>query len=378
MNFYGVIICLGNNMKIKKISKNALRFLGLKMCRRFRLAPNSIPFLFLWVTNQCNLQCKMCDQWKIKKINNKSFSGELSTEEWLSVIDSAAKMHTLSINVTGGEPLLRPDIFQILERIHKKGMSSHLCTNGTLLNKATVEKLMHSSPTSISVSTDSHEAKIHNELRGKDCFYDAVSGLKLLKESIPKTKIGINHLICKKNFQDMSKMIPFAERLGADRLNIELIHTNLQHKNKPLESFKGLLFSKGDMPQLRLEVTEFMRAISKTNLKTLSKTYVDGIPRVFNGNNSMLPCYAGYVSCAIDPFGRVSPCEDVNGTESVRDKPLEDIWRVSSFQKLRKEVRTCTSNCWDTTHTELNIRCSMKGMVQEFGQILKDAKYYLK
>ena len=377
MNFYGVIICLGNNMKIKKISKNALRFLGLKMCRRFRLAPNSIPFLFLWVTNQCNLQCKMCDQWKIKNINNGSLSEELSTEEWFSVIDSAAKMHTLIINVTGGEPLFRPDIFKILERIHKKGMKSHLCTNGTLLNKATVEKLMHSPPTSISVSIDSHEAKIHNELRGEDCFYDTVSGLKLLKEKMPRTKIGINHLICKKNFKSISKMVPFAESLGVDRLNIELVHTNLQHKNKPLESFKGFLFSKGDVPKLKSEIKKFINVISKTNLKTISKTYIDGIPKILNGNNNVLPCYAGYVSCVIDPFGRVSPCEDFDGIGNVRGKPLEDIWRSSSFQKLRKEVRACTSNCWDTTHTELNIRCSMKCIVQEFGQILNDMDYYL-
>lgn len=51
-------------MEIKKISKNALQFLNIKRCRKLGLAPNGIPFLFLWVTNKCNLQCKMCDQWK--------------------------------------------------------------------------------------------------------------------------------------------------------------------------------------------------------------------------------------------------------------------------------------------------------------------------
>ena len=361
-------------MKINNIFKNALYFLDIKRCRRLSLAPNSIPFLFLWVTNQCNLQCKMCDQWKM---HNKNFPKELSTEEWFSAIDSAAKMNTLSISVTGGEPLLRPDIFQILESIHKKGISSHLCTNGALLNKAMVEKLMHSPPTSISISIYSQEAKIHNELRGNDCFNTAIRGLKLLKEKLPKTKIGINHLICKKNFKNMDQMVPFAESLGVDRLNIELIHTNLQHKNKPLGSFKGLLFSKEDMPQLRSEITKFMMAISKTNLKTLSKTYIEGIPRVFNRNNDMLPCYAGYVSCAIDPFGRVSPCEDIEGVDSIRDKPLEDIWKSHSFRELCKKASNCSCNCWDTSHAELNIRCSTKGLVSEFGQILKDIDYYL-
>jgi len=316
----------------------------------------------------------MCDQWKAEESN----SQELTTKEWHSVIDSAAKMNTLLISITGGEPLLRPDIFQIIERINKNKINCHLCTNGSLLNSKTVEKLKESPPHSISISLDSNQAEIHNELRGKDCFNSAVNGIRLLKKHIPKIKIGINYLVCKKNFKNMGKMVLFAESLGVERLNIQMIHTNLQHKNKPLESFKGFLFTKEDIPQLRLEVKKFMTAISKTNLKTLSKTYIRGIPKMLNENNMRFPCYAGYVSCAIDPFGRVSPCEEIDGAESVRDKPLEDIWKSSSFQELRGRAYRCTSNCWDTTHTELNIRGSIKGLVWESGQILNDIDYYLR
>jgi len=316
----------------------------------------------------------MCDQWKTDKSN----SQELTTKEWHSVIDSAAKMNTLSISITGGEPLLRPDIFQIIKRINENKIVCHLCTNGSLLNNKTVEKLKESPPHSISISLDSNQAEIHNELRGKDCFNSAVNGIRILKKHAPGIKIGINFLVNKKNFKNMDEMVPFAESLGVDRLNIEMIHTNLQHKNKPLESFKGFLFTKEDMLQLRLEITKFMRAISKTNLKTLSKTYINGIPKVLNENNMGFPCYAGYISCAIDPFGKVSPCEDFDGIENVRDKPLEDIWKSPSFQELRKRAHSCTSNCWDTTHTELNIRCSIKGLVWESGQILNDMDYYLR
>jgi len=315
----------------------------------------------------------MCDQWKTDNSN----SQELTTKEWHSVIDSAAKMNSLSISITGGEPLLRPDIFHILESIHQKGISSHLCTNGSLLNNKTVEKLKESPPHSISISLDSNQAEIHNELRGKDCFNSAVNGIRLLKKHVPKIKIGINFLVNKKNFKNMDKMVLFAESLGVERLNIQMIHTNLQHKNKPLESFKGFLFAKEDIQQLRLEITKFMRAISKTNLKTLSKTYIRGIPKMLNKNNKRFSCYAGYVSCSIDPFGRVSPCEEIDGVESVRDKQLEDIWKSPSFQELRKRVHSCTSNCWDTTHTELNVRCSIKGLFSEFRQILNDMDYYL-
>ena len=361
-------------MKIKKIFKNSMQFLDMKKCKRLCSVTKSIPFVFLWVTNQCNLQCKMCDQWKVEGSN----SQELTTKEWHTVIDSAAKMNTLSISITGGEPLLRPDIFQIIGRINKNKISCHLCTNGSLLDNKIVEKLKESPPHSISISLDSNEAEIHNEIRGKDCFNRVVNGIQLLKKHAPKIKIGINFLVNKKNFKNMDKMVLFAESLGVDRLNVQMIHTNLQHKNKSLESFKDLLFSKEDMPQLRLEIIKFREAISRTNLKTLSKTYIKGIPKVFNKNRGGFPCYAGYISCAIDPFGRVSPCEDIEGAESVRDRPLEHIWKSPSFQELRKKVHSCTGSCWDTTHTELNIRCSIIGLVQEFGEIIKDINYYLK
>lgn len=344
------------------------------MCRRLGLAPNSIPFLFLWVTNRCNSHCQMCDQWKT---NHETYSKELSTEEWFSVVDSAAKMNTMVIAITGGEPLLRPDIFQIIGYVNKHKIDCHLCTNGSLLNETNVEKLRYSPPTSVSISLDGNKAEIHNELRGFDCFDKTVKGIKLLKRHIPKIKIGINYLVCKKNFMNMAEMVPFAESLGADKLNVQLIHTNLQHKYKPLKSFDGLLFTKEDIPYLKLEITKFIRAISKTNLKTLSKTYINGISNILNKNYNKFPCYTGYVSCVIDPFGMISPCEDIDGVESIRDRSLEDIWKSSSFQELRNKVHNCY-NCWDTTHTELNIRCSIKGLVQEFGEIIKDINYYLK
>lgn len=358
----------------KALFRNTLHLLDIKRCRRRGTPPKSILFLILWVTNKCNQRCKMCDQWKTDPV---TFSQELSTEEWYFVIDSAARMHTKITVISGGEPFLRPDIFQILGRIREKGMACHLCTNGTLLNRSAIEKLKSSPPTSITISLDSHRAEIHNELRGVDCFDTIVEGIHLLRKSIPNIKMGINHLLCRRNFRNIEHMIPFAKRLGVDQIKFEPIYTNLQHRHKPLETFKDLLFTKDDLPQLRAVIRKAILAASRAKLHTISSTFAKGIPHLYDGERPKWLCYAGYISCAIDPFGMVSPCRDMDGIESVRNKPLEEIWNSSSFQQLRQRVDNCTSNCWDTLNAELAIRCSGCGLLREFGQILKEFRYYL-
>ncbi|MQY69338.1 MAG: radical SAM protein, partial [Firmicutes bacterium] len=257
-------------MQKRAIFRDTLHFLNIKRCRRRGIPPNSILFLALWVTNKCNLRCKMCDFWKT---NPPTFSQELSTEEWYSVIDSAAKMHTRIIVITGGEPFLRPDIFQILGRIREKEMTYHICTSGTLLNRATIEKLKHSPPTSVTISLDSHRAEIHNELRGADCFDTVVEGIRVLKKNLPSIKIGINYLLCRQNFRDIERMVPFAKRLGVDQIKFQPIHTNLQHRHKPQETFGDLLFNKDDLPELRAVIGRAVLAASRAKLHTISSTF---------------------------------------------------------------------------------------------------------
>jgi MoaA/NifB/PqqE/SkfB family radical SAM enzyme len=376
--------------------RNALRLVNVKRSRFLNIAPNSILFLLIWVTNKCHLRCQMCDQWKTE---DEMVRKELSTQEWFSVIDSAARMHTAMISVTGGEPLLRPDLFDILSYINKRKIISHLCTSGTLLNKATIDKFKHSKLDSVSISIDSFRSDIHNEMRGVDCFKSVIRGVTLLREVLPKIRIGINFTITRNNFRDMHQMVPFAEALGVDQIKFAPIHTNLMHKAKNLGSFANLLFTEEDWPDLQVEVENLIRTCSQTNLNTNSITFLNGMmdfiratslttpptnsltilgetARSYSEPDYKLPCYAGYITCTVDALGRVSPCYDTDTNESVRNKPLHEIWNSLPFQELREKVRNCKRDCWDTTHTELNVRSSTKGLINEWNQIWKDKHFY--
>lgn len=360
--------------KLASQAKNLLYFLEVKRCRKKNTIPSSILFPVVWVTNKCNLKCKMCDQWKTDPA---LFFKEISTKEWFTFIDSANRMHAVAIVITGGEPLLREDIFDIIKYIRSKRIACHVCSNGTLLDKIAVGKLRESRLNSISVSLDSCYAEIHNKMRGVECFDSVIEGIKLLKRDAPGIKVGINCVITKMNFSGLYRMIPFAESLGVGQIKFDVIHTNLRHKQKPYTSFDGLVFEKGDIEYLRPELVNLMKAISKTKLLTNSNTFINGTLSLENEKVPRTSCYAGYISCAIDAFGWVSPCDNLDSKENLKDMPFEKIWSSESFQKLRQSVNNCKSKCWDTTHAELNIRCSNLGFLKEFGQIYKEMRFYL-
>ena len=353
-------------------------FFNVKLKRFLNLPPKEIPFIIMYLSKRCNSRCKMCDQWKT---DEKTIEKEISTRNWLRIIDSITKLKPIMIVFTGGEPLARPDIFKIIAHLQKKDIRYHLCTNGTLINKSTLSMLKTYPPSSISVSLDGDNAKIHDELRGLDCFNTVLDGIRLLKRELPTTRVGINFLLCKKNFKNMTRMVTFAKGLGADRLNLQPIHTNLLHKDKALESFDGLLFLEQDISELRMELRKFRNVAARLGLKTNSARFLDKIPRLYDSSRkNNRDCHAGYVSIVIDPFGRVAPCANMDGMPCIHRDKVRDFRALMAspgYALLRKKVRICQASCWDTFNGELRLRFSIANIPLSSMNWLKDRKYYL-
>ncbi|HOU36542.1 MAG TPA: radical SAM protein, partial [Candidatus Omnitrophota bacterium] len=270
----------------------------------------------------------------------------------------------------------RHDIYEIIGYIKKCGMSCHLCTNGTLLEDHAVERLKASGVGSVSVSLDSVRAGVHNRLRGFDCFDSVVRGIRRLRQNIPGVRIGINCMITKANIDGIEDMLPFAQSLGADQIKFDVIHTHLMHRRKHIGSFQGLLFGNSDMAELRGAVKRLEAAAVSSPLLTNSLTFIRGMGLMNVPGARRLPCYAGYHSCSINPYGFVSACSNQDGTQSVRDSSLEDIWRSAAFREQRLYAMRCRERCWNSTYGELNIRCSLRHAAGEWRQVMREFDYY--
>jgi MoaA/NifB/PqqE/SkfB family radical SAM enzyme len=361
-------------MKKSDTLRNIGDFLDVLWSRKRAKAPRSIKFLLLWITENCNLKCAMCgDRWRASTAEGKS---TLSKEQWFSVIDSAKKLDTLVISITGGEALLHPDIFEILRHIKDCGMAAHLCSNGMALNDETVAKLRESGVHSFGISLDSDVPEIHNSLRGLPCFDQAVAGIEILRKALPRAKIGINFLISKPTFRRMKNIVDLGGELGVNQINFQPIHTNLQHKNKPLSSFQEFLFEPGDIDELERELKDLRAHARKRGMRISSGPFIEGIPLLYRRDTPFHACYAGYITCSVSPWGEVSPCADIDNRQTIHDATLEEIWRSPDFQSLRKRVRECTRQCWDTTNAELALRCTPAGFFHTLGDSVRDLLLY--
>ena len=128
---------------------------------RNRLPLPAGPYMAeLDITYQCNLRCRMCQRWRDPR------QDELPLETYRDLAREFAEMGVHQISIAGGEPLLRADVFRIIEGFAERGMSVNLCTNGMLVEKYRRE-IADSGATCVTVSLDGATADCHDAIRGR-------------------------------------------------------------------------------------------------------------------------------------------------------------------------------------------------------------------
>lgn len=358
--------------EVRSFLVSAWHMAGVVASRYLGRPPRHLPILLTFVTTRCNLRCRMCGVCDYSATDDLP---ELTTDEWKSVIDSAARLGTTLLSVSGGEPLLRTDVYEIIAHAHRLGMSVHMCTNGVLLTEESVRKLRESGVDTVSVSIESPVREVHEDLRGAGTFDAALEGIRRLRALAPEVRIGINFTISTASYRHMAETVPFAEALGVDQIKFAPIHMNLLHKRKPVEEFRELIFKPEDLNAFDMEVQRLLTALKRSRLQTSSKSFLEGMSRLYRDPQTFR-CYAGYAICAINPSGTVVPCCDMEGALSVRDQSLESIWRSKEFHHLRERVGRCCTACWDTTNTELSLRLAPGSVLSDVWQTWRDLRFY--
>jgi MoaA/NifB/PqqE/SkfB family radical SAM enzyme len=134
------------------------------------------------LTDRCQCRCKHC--FAAQEVNQESLREELTTEEVKSLIDEIDDIGGIEVCFSGGEPLLRKDLPELICYAHKKGLVTRLITNGLLLDREMVKQLKKTGLNWCSISLDSAKAEIHDEFRGYEgCFRAGINGLKILVEN---------------------------------------------------------------------------------------------------------------------------------------------------------------------------------------------------
>jgi len=175
--------------------------------------------LVAWeITSACNLACKHCRA----EANPNPAPDELTTKEGKALLDSIAEVGKPIIIFTGGEPLLRQDLFELVSHAKKLGLKPVLSPNGTLLNPDVVKEIKRQGIERVSLSIDGPDAKSHNEFRGVEGAFElTLNGIELLKkENIP---FQINTTVTKSNLSNFKDIFDLVKELGAVAWHIFLL-----------------------------------------------------------------------------------------------------------------------------------------------------------
>jgi len=174
-------------------------------------APTLTPRLIAWeVTRRCNLKCSHCRASAEKC----AYPGELSTEECLSLVDQMTELGQPILILTGGEPLMREDIFDVAEYATKQGLRVVMAPNGTLVTPAIARHMREVGIHRISVSIDFPDAELHDQFRNvPGAFVGAMHGIQHAIDA--GVEVQINSTITKLNVDRLAGLLQLALDVGA-------------------------------------------------------------------------------------------------------------------------------------------------------------------
>jgi radical SAM protein with 4Fe4S-binding SPASM domain len=278
--------------------------------------------IIAWETTAaCNLRCRYCRA----SAKASPDEGELSTEEALAFIDEVAPLGPMLI-LSGGEPLLRADIFDLARHATGLGLRVSLATNGTLLNSSVANRIFHSGISRVSISLDGASQGKHDQSRGTGSFQAALAGINSLRG---KVDFQINFTITKRNADDVAAILSLAEDLGAKALHFFFLVPTGRGR-------EGDLISAERQEEL-LRMIEQERAQRRLAIQVTCAPQYARLAGIGTKSRSG-GCLAGSRFVFVSRRGDVYPCGYLPLLAgSIRDKKFTEIWENSPVLRALRE-----------------------------------------
>lgn len=306
-------------------------------------APGLGPVVVWNSTRTCNLNCRHC----YMEADNAPHSGELTTDEAKRFIDDLAAYRVPALLFSGGEPLMRPDFFQLAEYARSKGLRPTLSTNGTLINRETAQRIKDVGVTYVGISLDGL-AEVNDRFRGKaGACEQAVAGIRNCVAV--GQRVGLRFTINRHNFAQLDNIFDFIEREEIDRVCFyHLVYSGRGANMKSEDIFPAE--SRQAMDIIIARARDFARRGLKKEILTVDN-HCDGIYLYLkvlaegeaaladqikdfllsNGGNR-----SGIAFGEVDPEGFVHPDQFTRHITfgNVKERPFGEIWEDTGTNEI--------------------------------------------
>jgi pyrroloquinoline quinone biosynthesis protein E len=290
------------------------------------MVPNPLA-LIAEVTHRCPLHCVYCSN----PLQLAGAQAELSTEEWTSVFQQSGKLGMLHAHFTGGEPLARVDLTELISAARAAGLYTNLVTSGMGLNQPRLQALVAAGLDHIQVSFQDSREGAANWIAGAKAHAHKIE----LARAIRRQKIAftVNLVVHRQNLDHLEEMIAFIEQLNPER--VEIAHT--QYYGWALANRAALMPTRAQLEKAVAIVAEAEKRLAgRIRIDSVVPDYYAKYPKACMGG-------WGRRLMLINPAGKVLPCHAAEvlpdmSFENARDQTLEWIWQESSsFRRFRGE-----------------------------------------
>ncbi|MBU1864679.1 MAG: radical SAM protein [Candidatus Omnitrophica bacterium] len=305
-------------------------------------------FSVIEVIRSCPLQCQMCYNWKAATVQDL-----ITLDDMKRYVSQLAEFvdKPFEINLAGGEPLLRNDIFELIQHIISYDFSVSLTTSGYLLNESMLQRIVHSGLTYMPISLDSLDEDVHDALRGRKGTHKKVTEALsfLLNNRGSLRNLTIQTIIMKPNLRGIIPLIKWAHERNIAVSLMALMRPNgvpidLQWFQKDAVSFLW----PDDWKKAHAVIDEIIalkrsgyRIDNQVQQLYVFKEYYKN-PTVFVKN---APCSLGDGIVNVSPEGNIYLCWEKGPLGNIKHDDMYALWYAERTAQIREDIVRCTQNC---------------------------------
>jgi AdoMet-dependent heme synthase len=322
-----------------------------------------LPRVLAWeLTRRCNLNCIHCRA----TASEHAPEGELSLDEYQAMIDNVASFASPILILSGGEPLMRPDLFEIAAYATGAGLRAAVSTNGTLVTDDVARRLLAAGVATCSISIDGATPETHDDFRQQPGAFEAsLRGMRILTGA--GIKVQVNTSLTRRNMHDLDNVYQLVKRMNASAWHVFMLvptgrGTDAADKDlieaDDYERILNYIYEKNrDEEAARRAADPHAMEIKPTCAPQYyrimrQRAKLEGIPvdaEHFGLNARTRGCLAGMGFGFVSYRGDVFPCGYYpKSAGNVREKPFREIWEHSElFLELRnfKNLKGTCGSC---------------------------------